>query len=92
MLYEKLIKLLNDKKFLEIEKIYQINKTTFDKNEDLLTIYGTALANQNKYELALNVFRKVYSISKKMLLAKKHFSVCFASFYYFICCILHKMY
>ena len=47
MLYQKLIKLLNEKKFFEIEEIYQNNKTSIDKNEDLLAIYGTALFNQN---------------------------------------------
>ena len=60
MLYQKLIKLLNEKKFFEIEEIYQNNKTSIDKNEDLLAIYGTALFNQNKYESALSVFRKAY--------------------------------
>ena len=66
MLYQKLIKLLNEKKFFEIEEIYQNNKTSIDKNDDLLGIYGTALFNQNKYKLALSVFRKAYSISTKI--------------------------
>ena len=66
MLYQKLIKLLNEKNFFEIEEIYQNNKTSIDKNEDLLAIYGTALFNQNKYKLALSVFRKAYSISTKI--------------------------
>ena len=66
MLYQKLIKLLNEKKFFEIEEIYQNNKTSIDKNEDLLAIYGTALFNQNKYKLALSVYRKAYSISNKI--------------------------
>ena len=66
MLYSKLLKLLNDKEYSEIEKIYQNNKNTIDKNEDLLTIYGMALANQNKYELALIPFRKAHSISTKV--------------------------
>ena len=66
MLYQKLIKLLNEKKFFEIEEIYQNNKTSIDNNEDLLAIYGTALFNQNKYKLALSVFRKTYSISTKI--------------------------
>ena len=34
MLYSKLLKLLNDKEYSEIEKIYQNNKNTIDKNED----------------------------------------------------------
>ena len=66
MLYQKLIKLLNEKKFFEIEEICQNNKISIDKNDDLLAIYGTALLNQNKYELALSVFRKAYSISAKI--------------------------
>ena len=66
MLYQKLIKLLNEKKFFEIEEIYQNNKNSIDQNEDLLAIYGTALFNQNKYKLALSVFRKTYSISTKI--------------------------
>jgi len=66
MLYQKLIKLLNEKKFFEIEEIYQDNKISVDKNEDLLTIYGTALFNQNKYKSALSVFRKAYAISNKI--------------------------
>ena len=61
MLYQKLIKLLNEKKFFEIEEIYQNNKIAVDKNEDLLTIYGSALFNQNKYESAFSVFRNAYS-------------------------------
>jgi|TARA_B100001079_G_scaffold25510_1_gene19522 hypothetical protein len=66
MLYQRLIKLLNEKKFSEIEEICQNNKTSIDKNEDLLAIYGTALFNQNKNKLALSVFRKAYSISTKI--------------------------
>ena len=66
MLYQKLTKLLNEKKFFEIEEICQNNKTSIDKNDDLLAIYGTALFNQNKYKLALSVFRKAYSISAKI--------------------------
>ena len=66
MLYQKLTKLLNEKKYLEIEEIYQNNITSIDKNDDLLAIYGTALFNQNKYKLALSVFRKAYSISTKI--------------------------
>ena len=66
MLYQRLTKLLNEKKFVEIEEICQNNKTSIDKNEDLLAIYGTALFNQNKYKLALSVFRKTYSISTKI--------------------------
>ena len=45
MLYQRLIKLLNEKQFSEIEEICQNNKTTIDKNNDLLGIYGTALFN-----------------------------------------------
>ncbi len=66
MLYQRLIKLLNEKKFLEIEKICQNNETSIDKNENLLAIYGTALFNQKKYKLALGVFRKAYSASAKI--------------------------
>ena len=66
MLYQRLIKLLNEKKFYEIEEVCQNNKISVDKNEDLLAIYGTALFNQNKYKLALSVYRKAYSISKKI--------------------------
>ena len=43
--------------------IYENDKTSIDKNEDLLAIYGTALFDQNKYKSALDVFRKAYSIS-----------------------------
>ena len=66
MLYQRLIKLLNEKKFSEIEEIYENDKTSIDKNEDLLAIYGTALFDQNKYKSALDVFRKAYSISTKI--------------------------
>ena len=65
MLYSKLLNLLNNKKFTEIEKIYENEKATIDKDENLLAIYGIALINQNKYELALMASRKAYSISTK---------------------------
>ena len=63
MLDSKLLNLLNNKKFSEIEKTYESEKVTIDKDENLLTIYGMALINQNKDELALEAFRKAYAIS-----------------------------
>ena len=66
MLYLKLLELLNNRKFREIEKVCESNKKIIDKDENLLTIYGTALVNQNKYELSIEPFRKAYSISTKI--------------------------
>ena len=66
ILYSKLSKLLNNKKFSEIEKICKNEKIIIDKDDNLLTIYGVALINQNKYKLALEQFRKSYSISTKV--------------------------
>ncbi len=66
MLYSKLLNLLNNKKFSEINKIYKKEKIIIEKDENLLTIYGMALISQNKYKLASEIFRKAYIISAKI--------------------------
>ena len=66
MLHSKLLELLNNKKFSKIEKIYESEKKIINDDENLLTICGMALINQNKHQLALEPFRKAYSISKKV--------------------------